>query len=68
MTYACGFFLCSPLWPLTLSPRLARPFPPRPSFHLAKDCGFKVVSHMMPDLPNCDYERDLEGFKEYFER
>ena len=22
---------------------------------------------MMPDLPNCDYERDLEGFKEYFE-
>jgi Radical SAM superfamily len=22
------------------------------SFHLAKDCGFKVVSHMMPDLPN----------------
>jgi len=37
------------------------------SFHLAKDCGFKVVSHMMPDLPNCDYERDLEGFKEYFE-
>ena len=37
------------------------------SFHLAKDCGFKVVSHMMPDLPNCDFERDLEGFKEYFE-
>lgn len=22
------------------------------SFSLAKDCGFKVVSHMMPDLPN----------------
>jgi hypothetical protein len=22
------------------------------SFHLAKDCGFKVVTHMMPDLPN----------------
>lgn len=37
------------------------------SFHLAKDCGFKVVSHMMPDLPNMGYERDLEGFKEYFE-
>jgi len=36
------------------------------SFALGKDCGFKVVSHMMPDLPNCDYERDLEGFKEYF--
>lgn len=37
------------------------------SFHLAKDCGFKVVSHMMPDLPNMGRHRDLEGFKEYFE-
>lgn len=37
------------------------------SFHLCKDCGFKVVSHMMPDLPNMGRERDLEGFKEYFE-
>jgi elongator complex protein 3 len=37
------------------------------SFQLAKDCGFKVVTHMMPDLPNMGMERDLEGFKEYFE-
>jgi elongator complex protein 3 len=37
------------------------------SFQLAKDCGFKIVSHMMPDLPNMGYERDLEGYKEYFE-
>lgn len=37
------------------------------SFHLAKDCGYKIVTHMMPDLPNMGYERDLEGFKEYFE-
>ena len=37
------------------------------SFELAKDCGFKVVSHMMPDLPNMGHERDLEGFREYFE-
>lgn len=37
------------------------------SFQLAKDCGFKVVSHMMPDLPNMGRERDLDGFKEYFE-
>lgn len=37
------------------------------SFQLAKDCGFKIVSHMMPDLPNMGYERDLEGFQEYFE-
>ncbi|KAF8425005.1 hypothetical protein L210DRAFT_3615084 [Boletus edulis BED1] len=37
------------------------------SFHLAKDAGFKVVAHMMPDLPNVGLERDLEQFKEYFE-
>lgn len=36
-------------------------------FKLAKDCGFKVVSHMMPDLPNMGVERDLESFKEFFE-
>lgn len=33
------------------------------TFNLAKDCGFKVVSHMMPDLPNVDLERDLQQFK-----
>lgn len=32
------------------------------SFHLAKDSGFKVVSHMMPDLPNVGLERDIEQF------
>jgi len=37
------------------------------SFELAKECGFKVVTHMMPDLPNMGLERDLEGFREYFE-
>ncbi|MBW0499606.1 hypothetical protein O181_039321 [Austropuccinia psidii MF-1] len=37
------------------------------SFQKAKDAGFKVVSHMMPDLPNVGVERDLEQFKEYFE-
>lgn len=37
------------------------------SFQLAKDCGFKVVSHMMPNLPNVDLERDLAQFVEYFE-
>lgn len=36
-------------------------------FRLAKDCGFKVVAHMMPDLPNMGVERDLESFKEFFE-
>jgi len=33
------------------------------TFNLAKDCGFKIVSHMMPDLPNVDLERDLQQFK-----
>lgn len=32
------------------------------SFSLAKDAGFKVVVHMMPDLPNVDLERDVEQF------
>ncbi|KAL0485002.1 elongator complex protein ELP3 [Acrasis kona] len=36
-------------------------------FHLAKDTGFKVVSHMMPDLPNMGVERDMNGFVEFFE-
>ncbi|XP_033125774.1 elongator complex protein 3 [Anneissia japonica] len=37
------------------------------SFQMSKDCGFKVVSHMMPDLPNVDFERDVEQFIEFFE-
>ncbi|XP_063771109.1 elongator complex protein 3 [Pseudophryne corroboree] len=37
------------------------------SFHMAKDAGFKVVSHMMPDLPNVGLERDIEQFIEFFE-
>lgn len=36
-------------------------------FQLAKDCGFKVVAHMMPDLPNMGMERDMNGFMEFFE-
>lgn len=32
------------------------------SFHLAKDAGFKVVAHMMPDLPNMGLERDTDQF------
>ncbi len=27
------------------------------SFKMAKDAGFKVVAHMMPNLPNVDMER-----------
>ncbi|XP_042294142.1 elongator complex protein 3 isoform X1 [Sceloporus undulatus] len=37
------------------------------SFHLAKDTGFKVVAHMMPDLPNMGLERDIAQFVEFFE-
>ncbi|CAK6445761.1 unnamed protein product [Pipistrellus nathusii] len=37
------------------------------SFHLAKDSGFKVVAHMMPDLPNVGLERDIAQFIEFFE-
>jgi elongator complex protein 3 len=36
-------------------------------FHLAKDAGFKIVAHMMPDLPNMGMERDINGFIEFFE-
>lgn len=37
------------------------------SFQYSKDAGFKVVTHMMPDLPNVDYERDVQQFVELFE-
>ncbi|XP_059162865.1 elongator complex protein 3 [Physella acuta] len=37
------------------------------SFQMSKDAGFKVVSHMMPDLPNVGWERDIEQFIEFFE-
>lgn len=37
------------------------------SFTQSKDAGFKVVTHMMPDLPNVDLERDIEQFIEFFE-
>ncbi|EFJ47119.1 hypothetical protein VOLCADRAFT_61745 [Volvox carteri f. nagariensis] len=33
----------------------------------AKDAGFKVVVHMMPDLPGVGWERDIECFREFFE-
>lgn len=36
-------------------------------FRLAKDCAFKIVAHLMPDLPNMGVERDLESTREFFE-
>lgn len=35
-------------------------------FEMAKDAGYKVVAHMMPDLPNVGWERDIEQFKVSF--
>ncbi len=37
------------------------------SFKMAKDAGFKIIAHMMPDLPNIGFERDLAQFHEFFE-
>lgn len=37
------------------------------SFQLSKECGFKVVSHIMPNLPNVDLERDVYQFVELFQ-
>lgn len=37
------------------------------SFCLAKDSGYKIVAHMMPNLPNVDKKRDFAQFREYFD-
>lgn len=37
------------------------------TFCMVKDAGFKVVVHMMPNLPNVDLERDYEQFVQFFE-
>lgn len=36
------------------------------AFSSSKDAGYKIVAHMMPDLPNSPWERDLEGFRQLF--
>jgi elongator complex protein 3 len=36
-------------------------------FCLSKDAGYKIVAHMMPNLPNVDKKRDLAQFREYFD-
>lgn len=37
------------------------------TFEEARNVGFKIVSHMMPNLPNVPLQRDLAQFREYFE-
>ena len=34
---------------------------------VARDAGFSVIYHMMPNLPSSSYERDLEAFEQIFE-
>lgn len=36
-------------------------------FCLSKDSGYKIVAHMMPNLPKVDKKRDYAQFKEYFD-
>lgn len=36
-------------------------------FRTTKDAGYKIVAHMMPNLPNVDKKRDLAQFREYFD-
>ena len=36
-------------------------------FKISKDAGLKIAAHMMPDLPNMGFERDIESFKEFFD-
>ncbi|ELQ74724.1 RNA polymerase II elongator complex, subunit ELP3/histone acetyltransferase [Trachipleistophora hominis] len=36
------------------------------AFRMAKDSGYKIVSHMMPNLPNVDKRHDYAQFQEFF--
>ncbi|KII63838.1 Elongator complex protein 3 [Thelohanellus kitauei] len=36
------------------------------TLQMAKDHGFKITAHMMPDLPNVGLERDIYQFEEFF--
>ena len=38
----------------------------RRAFRIAKDAGFKIVAHMMLNLPPSDPRRDLDSFKRLF--
>ncbi len=36
------------------------------AIRIAKDAGFKINAHIMPNLPGSDYDKDLETFKHLF--
>lgn len=37
------------------------------AFYLAKNCGYKIVGHMMPGLPQSSLQEDINDFKKLFE-
>lgn len=37
------------------------------AFYLAKNCGYKIVAHMMPGLPKSTIKQDICDFKKLFE-
>jgi elongator complex protein 3 len=37
------------------------------AFYLAKNCGYKIVAHMMPGLPQSSLKQDITDFKKLFE-
>ena len=37
------------------------------SFQIAKDAGYKIVSHMMPGLPTMTPQEDIDDFKKLFD-
>jgi len=37
------------------------------SFQIAKDAGYKIVSHMMPGLPTMTPQQDIDDFKKLFD-
>ncbi|HSL13093.1 MAG TPA: tRNA uridine(34) 5-carboxymethylaminomethyl modification radical SAM/GNAT enzyme Elp3 [Nitrososphaeraceae archaeon] len=37
------------------------------SFQIARNCGYKIVAHMMPGLPGSTPESDINGFKTLLE-
>lgn len=37
------------------------------AFYLAKNCGYKIVAHMMPGLPQSSINKDIDDFKKLFD-
>ncbi len=37
------------------------------AFYMAKNCGYKIVAHMMPGLPQSSIKQDIDDFKKLFD-